>query len=148
MSFTFSASGFQQLERRLQALSREDATKAGQSANRAGAAVLKKKIEETAPVSNVAEGATITRRNKDGSTRQETHHKISQNVKIKKVRSGEGTVENLVFISKAYHATFVEFGSIHNAPTPFMLNALEGNKDDIIEAMRKSLNRNLVRRGA
>ena len=116
-SFSFTTSGFRQLEQRLNQLSREDATKAGQAANRAGAAVLKKEIEKEAPVSNVAEGATITRRNKSGTTRQETHHKISKNVKIKKQRvDTDGRVENLVHIAKGYHAHMVEFGSIHNQP--------------------------------
>lgn len=148
MSFTFSTSGFQALERRLQQLSREDATKAGQSANRAGAVVLRKAVEAEAPVSNVAEGTVITRHNKNGSTRTETHEKIKNHVKVKKQRAAEGRVENLVYISGAYHAVFVERGSIHNAPNPFMLKALEGHKDEIVAAMAKALNKGLIRRGA
>lgn len=142
-----SMSGFKELERRLQTLAKEDATKAGQSANRAGAVVLKKRIEAEAPVSDVAEGATITRHNKDGSTRSETHHKIKNSIRIKKVRAEEGRVENAVGTGQAYHSVFEEFGSIHNAPNPFMSRALEGGKDDMMAAIAKALNKQLIRRG-
>lgn len=147
MNFNFRTSGFAQLEQRLKQLSREDATKAGQSANRAGAAVLKKAVEKEAPVSNVAEGTKITRHTKGGKTREETHHKIKNNVKIKKSKAPGGRVENLVHIAQGYHASMVEFGSIHNQPNPFMLRALESNKDEIIAAIAKALNKGLIKRG-
>lgn len=95
MNFNFRTSGFAQLEQRLKQLSREDATKAGQSANRAGAAVLKKAVEKEAPVSNVAEGTKITRHTKGGKTREETHHKIKNNVKIKKSKAPGGARRKL-----------------------------------------------------
>jgi len=145
--FTYSTSGFKQLEQRLNKLSREDATKAGQSASRAGAVVVQKAAIKEAPVSQVAEGKQITRHNKGGTTRQETHHKISKNIKVKKGKAPEGRVENLVTVAKGYHASMVNFGSIHNQPNPFMLRALEASKDDYIAAVAKALNKALIRRG-
>lgn len=119
--------GFSALQRRLESLSKDEATKAGQIANRAGAAVLRKAVIATAPKSpKTTEGEIRTRHNKGGTTRQEVHNKIVNSVRVKKIKAGQaGEVKNAVTIVGAYHATFVEFGSIHNSADPFMLRALE-----------------------
>lgn len=143
--------GFSDLQRRLEALSKEEATKAGQTANRAGAAVLRKKVIATAPNSpKTTEGETRTRHNKGGTTRQETHGKIVNNVVVRKTKNSTPTqVNNAVSIkSAAYHASFVEFGSIHNTADPFMLRALEANEQSIMDAISKVLNKQLIKRGA
>lgn len=142
--------GFSDLQRRLETLSKEEATKAGQIANRAGAAVLRKKVIESAPNSpKTTEGETRTRHNKGGTTRQETHHKIVNSVKVKKLKAGQaGEVKNAVTIVGAYHASFVEFGSIHNTADPFMLRALKANEQSIMDAISKVLNKQLIKRGA
>jgi HK97 gp10 family phage protein len=145
--FTANLSGFAQLQARLNQLSKEEATKAGQIANRAGAAVLRKKAMEGAPVSNVAEGTQITRHNKSGTTRVEKHRKIINWIKVKKTKSDSPTkVQNTVSVG-AYQASFVEHGSIHNAPNPFFRRAFEAHNQEIIDAMAKVLNRQLVKRG-
>ena len=142
--------GLKALQRRLESLSKEEATKAGQIANRAGAAVLRKEVIKTAPNSpKTKEGEVRTRHNKGGTTRQETHGKIVNNVKVKKTKSSDPTqVHNAVTIgSKAYHASFEQFGSIHNTANPFMLGALEASQQSIIETIAKVLNKQLVKRG-
>lgn len=142
--------GLNALQRRLESLSKEEATKAGQIANRAGAARLRKEVIKTAPNSpKTTEGETRTRHNKDGSTRQETHHKIVNSVRLKKTKSTTPTqVHNAVTIVGAYHSSFVEFGSIRNSADPFMLRALSTANDDIIETISKVLNKQLIKRGA
>ncbi len=142
--------GLNALNRRLTSMAKEEATKAGQSANRAGAAVLAKAVKQAAPTSTrTTEGETRTRHNKGGTTRQETHGKIINHVKVKKLKSTDPTqVKNGVVIGpKAYHASFVQFGSIHNAADPFMLRAFEDSQQSIIEAISKMLERQLVKRG-
>lgn len=141
--------GLADLQRRLESLGQAEATKAGQIANRAGAAVLRKAVIAAAPNSpKTTEGEVRTRHNKGGSTRQEIHRKIVNHVRVKKVKAGQdGEVKNSVDVF-AYQATFVEFGSIHNSADPFMLRAYEASEDTIIEAMAKVLNKQLVKRGA
>lgn len=145
--FTANLQGFAQLQQRMNQLSKAEATKAGQIANRAGAAVIAKKAKANAPVSNVAEGATITRNNKGGSTRTEKHRKIQNWIKVRKTKGDTPTqVHNAVSV-EAYQSQWVEFGSIRNAPKPFLRTAFESNNQEIIDAMAKVLNRQLVKRG-
>lgn len=148
MSMSFNLSGFSQLHARLQTLSDVEATKAGQAAVRAGGALLARKIKEAAPVSNVPEGKQITRHNKNGSTRMETHYKIVNHIKVKKIKTQGGKVEVSVGVVKGYHVKFVEMGSIHNAANPFMKNAFEANTQEVIDKMGQMLGKQLVKRGA
>ncbi len=147
---TANVTGTAALQRRLEQLSKEEATKAGQIANRAGAAVLRKEVIKEAPNSpKTTEGETRTRHNKNGSTRQETHHKIVNSVKVKKTKSTSTTqVHNAVSIGGAYHASFVEFGSIRNTANPFMMRTLQTSQQPIIDTIAKVLNKQLIKRGA
>lgn len=146
MTVTVNLHGFSQLSQRLSRLAKEDATKAGQVANRAGATVLRKAVVNEAPVSQkTTEGETRNR-----GTRTETHGKIKNNVIVRKTKSATTStqVQNSVGVKKnAYHASFVQFGSIHNSADPFMLRALQSNEQPIIDAIGRSLNKQLVRRG-
>lgn len=147
-AFTANLSGFRQLEARMASLSKAEATKAGQIANRAGASVLAKKIRDTAPDGPLAEGASVNRVRKGGQVVTETHHKIKNWIKIKKTKSDStDKVQNSVYVAKGYHAAFVEFGSIHNAPNPFFRTAFEQNKQAIVDAMKRVLERQLIKRG-
>lgn len=150
MAINVNLKGFADLNRRLEKISKEEATKAGQIANRAGANILKKEVIKTAPNSpKTTEGEKRTRHTKSGSTREETHHKIINSVRVKKTKADSTTkVQNSVAIVGAYHATFVEFGSIHNTADPFMLRALEASDETIIETIARILDKQLVRRGA
>lgn len=140
--------GLADLNKRLSALPKDVATKLGQSANRAGAAVLAKKAKALAPVGPVAEGAEVTRKRKSGAVVKEKHHKIKNSIKVKKTKNVSQTrVQNTVTTGQAYQASFVEFGSIHNAPNPFMKNAFEQNKDEIVATMAAALVKGLTRKG-
>ncbi len=140
--------GFTDMAKRLEKLAKEDATKAGIAANRAGATVLRKGVQKGAPDSpRTTEGEIRTRRTKGGGTRKEVHHKIKNWVRVKKTKgTSPTTVQNAVTIY-AYTATYVEFGSIHNAPDPFFKRAIDTSKQAIIDAMAKMLNKQLIKRG-
>lgn len=147
---TANLRGLAALQDRLESLSKQEATKAGQIANRAGAATLRKEAITEAPNSpKTTEGETRTRHNRGGTTRQETHGKIVNNIKVKKLKSADPTqVKNAVTIgSRAYHSSFVEFGSIHNAADPFMIRALTNSQQSIIDTIGKVLNKQLIKRG-
>lgn len=146
---TSNLRGLNALQRRLESLAKDEATKAGQIANRAGAAILRKEVIKTAPNSpKTTEGEVRNRHNKGGSTRTETHNKIVNSVKVRKIKASEaGQVKNAVTIVGAYHSIFVEFGSIRNAADPFMLRALDNSQQSIIDAVSKVLNKQLIKRG-
>lgn len=147
---TSQVRGLNALQRRLESLAKDEATKAGQIANRAGAAILRKEVIKTAPNSpKTTEGEVRFRHNKGGSARTETHNKIVNSVKVRKIKASEaGQVKNAVTIVGAYHSIFVEFGSIRNSADPFMLRALDNSQQSIIDAVSKVLNKQLIKRGA
>lgn len=148
-SISVNMTGFAALNQRMQQLSADVATKLGQQANRSGATVLRKEIAKEAPNSSrTTEGEARVRKNKSGTTRTEQHRKIVNWVRVKKTKSDATTkVQNTVGIL-AYTAAFVEFGSIHNAPNPFFQRAMQSSEQKIIDAMAKTLDRGLTRRGA
>lgn len=145
-SFSVSMHGFAALNARMANLSKDQQTKLGQQANRVGAVVIAKKIKEVAPVSNQAEGSIRNRRNKDGSTRQEVHRKITNHIKVRKRKTSTPTqVKNSIEV-ESYIARFVELGSIHNAPpNPFFRTGFNQAQPDAIAAIAKSLGKKLTR---
>jgi len=144
---TVKLGGFAALEKRLNEISREHATKIGQSANRAGAVEILKQAKAQAPVGPTAEGAKSNRHRKGGSVVEEIHHKIANWLRVKKVRAPEGRVESAVTVSKAYHAYWVEFGSVHNAPNPFMKRALDTAQQAAIDRIAAVLEKRLTKAG-
>lgn len=144
---TVNLTGFAKLGTRLENLSKEQQTKIGQAANRAGAAVIAKKAKATAPVSNQAEGSTRTRHTKGGTTRQEVHKKIVNSIKVRKTKSDSTTKVQSSIAVETYTANFVEFGSIHNAPNPFLRTAFTQGEQDAINQIAKVLDKRLVKAG-
>lgn len=140
--------GLADLERRVALLTSDLATKVGQSANRAGAKKYSDLLKAAVPVGPTPEGAVRLRRRKSGTVRREIHHKLRNSIRIKKIRSDHiHKVVNAVTVGKAYHAAFIEFGSIHNPPNPVMRKTLEDNQQAIIDEMAKVLNKRLVKAG-
>lgn len=148
MTVTVTTTGFAALDTRMKSLSNDIATKVGQSANRAGAVVIQKKIKEGVPIGPHAEGSIRNRTRKSGKVVQEKHTKIINNVKVRKVRAEAGRVINAIVIGKdAYHASFVEFGSIHNAPNPFFRTGFALASEDAVDRIKTVLARRLDKAG-
>jgi len=146
--FTFNIRGAQALNARLNQLSREVATKVGQTAVRAGGRQLLKAVKAEAPIGPDAEGSKRKRKRKSGKVVDETHRKITNNLKLTKIRSpNDGVVTIALHAGAAYHASMVEFGSIHNAPNPFMQRGLMAGEQQAMDAIGKALNRALTKRG-
>jgi HK97 gp10 family phage protein len=142
---TINMHGLAALNQRMSALPKDVQTKLGQQANRVGAAVIAKKAKELAPVSNQAEGSIRTRHTKSGTTRQEVHKKIVNSIKVRKTKTTTPTqVQNSIAV-ETYTATYVELGSIHNTPNPFLRNAFTQAQPDAIAAIAKSLGKKLTR---
>jgi HK97 gp10 family phage protein len=143
----FTTTGFADLERRLKLLATTEATRAGQTANRAASAYMAKKVKANAPDGPSSEGEIRNRKRKSGAVVQEKHNKIKNHVKVRKGRNADATkVENIVAIN-AYHAPMEEFGSVHNAPTHFMEITFDQESQNALDVMGKSLNKTLTRLG-
>lgn len=147
MTLSVSAHGFADLNWRLRQLGYDVSTKIGQSANRAGATVIAKAIKDQAPVGPDAQGSIRNRKRKSGKVVQEEHQKIANNIRVKKVRAPDGQVVNAVTAGQAYHATFVELGSIHNAPNPFFRRGFESSQADALDKIAQTLDRRLKKAG-
>lgn len=112
-----SIRGAAELERALTQLGKTVASKIIQASVRAGGKPVVDAIKANAPASAIADGAQV------GS---KIHHKIKNNIKIKKGKSkGTDTATVLVHTGLAFHALFLERGTIHMAPKPFMKAALD-----------------------
>lgn len=147
MTLNVSVTGMAQIERRMQALGNDVATKVGQAANRAGAGHIAKEIAKAAPVGPDADGSDRTRKLRNGTQVTTKHTKLSKNVKVRKVRAQNGTVENQVTTGKAYHGMFVEFGSIHNQPQPFFETTFVREQQAAIDKIKDVLDKRLQRLG-
>ncbi|VWX51760.1 HK97-gp10 family putative phage morphogenesis protein [Novosphingobium sp. 9U] len=144
-----SLKGFAELERRLAAMGDpKKATKIGQSAVRAGMVVIQKATKAAAPFGPDATGSPRTRRRKGGAQVQETHTKIVDGLKVRKIKvQGDYKVSSALTAGAAYHAAFAESGSIHNAPTHFASKAFNANIDAAEAAMAKVFERRLAKEG-
>jgi HK97 gp10 family phage protein len=141
--FSYNLKGFSELNARLADLAGKQATSAGQSAIRAGGVVLRDAVKAKAPVGPTPEGA----KEKHGD-RTITHHKIAEQITVTKVKSpNEHQVSVAVHNGKAFHASWVEFGSIHNQPNPFFLNALNDVGQEVIDKVGATLGKQLTKRG-
>lgn len=132
-------SGFTELEAKLKELEVVMATKIGARAVRKGATLIKEHFKSAAPVGPTPQGASTG----NGSP----HAKITNSVRVKK---GRGTSPNnityLPFISgRAFHARFLERGTIHMAPKPFAVAAFESSAHQALEAIRLELMRGIER---
>lgn len=141
MSFTMK--GFAELNARLADLAGAEATKAGQAAIRAGGVILRDAVKAKAPIGPTAEGAKVKRGDKDI-----THHKIVNSITVSKIKTGAGSVSVAVHAGKAFQASWVNFGSIHNQPDPFFLKALNESGQDVIDKVGVTLGKQLTKRGA
>ena len=145
---TVNLQGFASLEQRLRSLSGVEATRAAQAANRAGGVVLVKAVKAAAPIGPLAEGATVNRKRKSGKVVQEQHHKIINWIKVKKTRATTAnTVQTSVGVVEGFHASMLEFGSIHTPATHWFRNAFEAAKPAVIDKMKEMLERQLIKRG-
>ena len=148
MTVTVTTTGFAALESRMKSLSNDIATKVGLSSVRAGAVVIRKKITEGAPDGPHAEGSIRNRTRKSGKVVQEKHAKIKNHIKVRKVKSAAGLVAYAIVVGKdAYHASFVEFGSIHNAPNPFFRTGFALASEDAVDRIKAVLAKRLDKAG-
>ena len=148
MTMTVNVNGMAALNARLQRLGKDVATKTGQAANRAGAAHIAKKIAQAAPDGPDADKSRRTRKLKNGTQVVYEHRKLNKNIRVKRIKaSRDGEIVNQITTGRAFHALFVELGSIHNQPQPFFESTFEAEKQNAIDKIKITLEKRLQRLG-
>lgn len=139
MSVTVQTKGLRELKKALDALPDKINKKVLDSAVRAGANVIKKEAQ-----SNV--NIRPTQNDNEGGKRNRAPGSLRKGISVAKVK-GTGTRVHFVVGTrkKAFYGRFLEFGTKHIAPRPWLRPAYESKKAAAQAAFVKSLSRGLKR---
>lgn len=140
--------GLQELGQRLSALSLKVRKKVARSATNAAAQVIKKQAIRNAPQSD---GVHVLVDTEEGPV-DIVPGNLRKGIIVARVRKTSLTSEHLVTVGgKAKHhyagryAHFVEFGTIRNAPRPFLRPAFEQEKGFAVGAMKAALEKGIIK---
>lgn len=127
MSVSFKIDGAAQMDKILQELGSEVATKLGRSAIRAAATLVRDEAKRLAPVDTGAlrDGITVVS-GKQALVRTEASS--TENAAIVTVRG-----------SAAWRAHFTEFGTPRQAAQPFLRPAMDQKRKEVLDKLAKSL---------
>lgn len=131
--------GLQALGTKLQAMGEEMAVKIARGATGAAANLVKKSAQQKAPkrTGNLAKNIITKRLGKSQSSLTSEHIVTVRRKRTKgQKKSGE---------QSAYYGQFVEFGSIHNVPNPFLRPAFDENVQRAIETMKSVISDRIAR---
>lgn len=122
--------GLQALGAKLREMGDEMTTKIARGATGAAADVVKKSAQEKAPkrTGNLAKNI-ITKRLSKSQTNLTSEHIVT-------VRRKRTAGQKKSGAQSAYYGQFVEFGSIHNVPQPFLRPAFDENVQGAIDTMK------------
>jgi HK97 gp10 family phage protein len=134
--------GLKELGNKLKELSTKEALKIAKSATGGAAQVIKKKAKAKAVV---AEKAYIVRQNKGDAGILVQPGNVPKNIIAKKIKSNL-TSEHIVAVRAKRKDGYaqrvgilIEFGTVKQAPRPFMRPALYNGKNEAIEVMKKRI---------
>ncbi|MBN8749523.1 MAG: HK97 gp10 family phage protein [Variovorax sp.] len=136
---TIEVKGLRELGERLQAMGEEMATKIARSATGAAAGKVKAAAQLKAPkrTGNLARNI-ITKRLGKSQTSMTSEHIVT--VRRKRTAGQKKSGEQ-----SAYYGQFVEFGSIHNVPQPFLRPAFDENVQGAIDTMKSVIASRITR---
>lgn len=139
-------SGGKQLQRGLEEMGEEMATKVGYRANLKAAQHLRDQYIEAAPFQP---GPTVKSwRRKDGSSVTADYGHLKDNIRLRRDKARkEGHIVHLVTVGRAFWGRFLEYGTIKMAARPWMRPAFEANKEAVADIQREELDR-LIKRTA
>lgn len=135
----FKVEGLKALGAKLNDMGEEMTTKIARGATAAAAGVVKKSAQAKAPkrTGNLAKNI-ITKRLGKSQTALTSEHIVTIRRKRTKKQKEAGT-------ESAYYGMFVEFGSIHNTPNPFLRPAFDENVSKAIETMKSVISDRIAR---
>lgn len=131
--------GLQALGAKLQAMGEEMTTKIARGATGAAANLVKKSAQQKAPkrTGNLARNIITKRLGKSDSSLTSEH---IVTVRRRRTKGQKSSGEK-----SAYYGQFVEFGSIHNVPNPFLRPAFDENVQRAIETMKSVISDRIAR---
>lgn len=142
-SVTVKVEGLAQLEKRMQTLALDMQDKIARAATAAGAVVIKNAAIRNAPrdTGNLAKNI-IAKRLPKGEAQHTSEHIVT-------VRKGKLTKKQKASgLKDAYYGGFVEFGTVHMAPRPYLRPAFDQNKTQAVDAMKSRIETRLKKAGA
>lgn len=139
-------SGGKQLQRALEDMGEEMATKTGHQANLKAAQYMREKYVEAAPYQP---GPTVKSwRKKNGDVVTADYGHLKENIRIRRDKAHkEGHIVHLVTVGRAFWGRFLEYGTVKMAARPWMRPAFEANKGAVTGIQREELER-LIKRTA
>lgn len=150
-------SGGKQLQRGLEGMGEEMATKVGYRANLKAAQYLRDKYVEAAPYSGDDKSTTKSwtlkgkkgkRRILAGQTRSADYGHLRDNIRLRRDKARkQGYIVHLVTVGRAFWGRFLEYGTKKMAARPWMRPAFEANKEAVADIQREELDR-LIKRTA
>jgi len=145
----FEIKGGKELERSLARLEERVERKIATQANRAGAALLKKRITSRMPRSGLAYPRKRSWKLKSGSSNSTKQDRpLSKSIAVRKVR-GAGMIKHHVGVTgwaRAY-AHILEFGSKFQAPNPIWRKALKNDANAVFDAVGLKIRQGLEKHG-
>lgn len=131
--------GLQALGAKLRDMGEEMSTKIARGATGAAAGVVKKSAQAKAPkrTGNLAKNIITKRLGKSQSSLTSEH---IVTVRRKRTKGQKASGEE-----SAYYGQFVEFGSIHNTPKPFLRPAFDENVSKAIDTMKSVISDRIAR---
>lgn len=142
---SFQLQGLDKLKATMEALGPELATKAGQTATRAAANVIRDAAREAAPVGDDDTSRTYTV-NGGTETRTADYGHLRDNIKTRKGKPRKAhTVVSFVTTGSAFWGRLLEFGTEKMAARPWLKPATDSAASAALAAMTKTLEKALDR---
>ena len=135
--------GLRELGEAMRLLKAETALKYARAATAAAAGVVKKRAKQNIQSSPAVRtrallNAVIVKRIPKSQTQLTSEHIVTVRGRGKRTRKG-------ILQAGAPYANIVEFGSVHMPAEPFLRPALEGHQQQAAEAMRKVLEKRIIK---
>ena len=131
---SFSLQGAKALNAALKELGPEVATKAGATASRKAANVMRDAAVAAAPRGE--QPTTKKWRNKDGTQQEADYGRLHENIKTRKQKAGKAhTIRYIVTTGNAFWGRFSEFGTEHEPARPWFGPAVEQIAGKVVDAI-------------
>lgn len=141
---SFHFRGAKDLNKALAALGPETATKAGASASRKAANIMRVAVKDAAP--RGTQPSKKTWRTKDGVQKEADYGRLHENIKTRKQKSKKAhTIRYIVSTENAFWGRFSEFGTEHEPARPWFGPAIEQIAGKVVDALSDELGRAINR---
>lgn len=141
---SFTLQGAKALNDALKKLGPETATKAGATASRKAANIMRDAAKDAAPRGD--QPTRRTWRNKDGSQGEADYGRLHENIRTRKQKARKAhSIRYIVTTNNAFWGRFSEFGTEHEPARPWFGPAIEQVASKVVDAISEELGRAIER---